>query len=98
MASFLALTGFMGSGKTAVGGRVADLLGWRFVDLDEEIARIEGSSIPEFFASKGEAAFRARECELLDSLLRDDAGDTGLVLALGGGVLESPAAVAVASR
>lgn len=93
MAPFLALTGFMGSGKTTVGARVADLLGWRFLDLDQEFVTAEGCGIPEFFANMGEAAFRARECELLASLVGDDPTEAGRVLALGGGTLESPAAV-----
>ncbi|MFH1834365.1 MAG: 3-dehydroquinate synthase [bacterium] len=95
MAPFLALTGFMGSGKTRVGRRVADLLGWAFVDLDAEFVGVEGITIPEFFADKGEAAFRARECELLASLLEGGIGEAGTVLALGGGTLESPTAVAL---
>jgi shikimate kinase / 3-dehydroquinate synthase len=96
VAPLLALTGFMGSGKTAVGHRVADLLGWRFTDLDEAIVSAEGCSISEFFATKGEAAFRVRERELLESLLTTAAsvGD-GLVLALGGGTLESDEAAAL---
>ncbi|MFH0916812.1 MAG: 3-dehydroquinate synthase [bacterium] len=92
MAPFLALTGFMGSGKTTVGAGVADLLGWRFLDLDEELVVAEGSSVPEFFAVKGEAAFRVRECELLTSILGNGSTEDGLVLALGGGTLESAAA------
>jgi shikimate kinase/3-dehydroquinate synthase len=92
VASIVALTGFMGSGKTTVGDRVAGLLGWRFLDLDDEIVRAEGMSIPEIFASKGEAAFRAQECEFLASLLDPDGTEPGLVLALGGGTLESHAA------
>ena len=54
----LALTGMMGSGKSTVGALVADALGCPFVDLDEEITRREGRSIPEIFASEGEEAFR----------------------------------------
>jgi shikimate kinase/3-dehydroquinate synthase len=95
VAPVLVLTGFMGSGKTTVGGKVADLLGWSFVDLDEEVVRSEGTSISEVFASKGEAAFRARECEVLGSLLGEGAPEAGLVLALGGGTLESSVAVAL---
>lgn len=95
MAPILVLTGFMGSGKTTVGRKIADLLGWRFLDLDEEIVKAEGTGIPEFFAAKGEAAFRAREFELLASLLRDDRSERGLILALGGGTLENSASVAL---
>ncbi len=89
MAPFLALTGFMGSGKTSVGRRVADLLGWRFLDLDAEIVKADGIAVEDFFASKGEAAFRARECQVLAALLSAGTGECGLVLALGGGTLEN---------
>lgn len=103
MAPLLALTGFMGSGKTSVGAEVARLLDWRFVDLDHEFVRATGESIDSSFESHGEAAFRAREVELLLHLLGrggraelpDAAGssaEVGLVLALGGGTLESPPA------
>jgi shikimate kinase / 3-dehydroquinate synthase len=93
VAPFLALTGFMGSGKTSVGSQVASLLGWRFVDLDEAFVEAQSGSIPDFFASEGEAAFRARECEILELVMADDPRGTGLVVALGGGTLESPEAV-----
>ena len=97
MAPLLALTGFMASGKTSVGARVAGLLGWRFVDLDEEFVRAEGGTISGFFAAKGEAAFRDRECQLLEAIVREAEreAETGLVLALGGGTLENPRAVSL---
>ena len=95
MAPFLALTGFMGSGKTSVGRRAADLLGWRFLDLDAEIVKADGITIEDLFASKGEAAFRARECQALAALLSSETGQSGLVLALGGGTLENDEAVAL---
>jgi shikimate kinase / 3-dehydroquinate synthase len=89
VAPFLALTGFMGSGKTSVGAEVAKRLGWRFVDLDNEFIRERGISIAEFFAAKGEPAFRAEECERVGKLLSGSSAEGGLVLALGGGTLES---------
>lgn len=103
MAPLLALTGFMGSGKTSVGAEVARLLDWRFVDLDDEFVSATGGSIASFFASRGEAAFRAREVELLLPLLgrvgravrpgaAGHSAEIGLVMALGGGTLESPPA------
>ncbi len=95
MAPLLALTGFMGSGKTAVGERAADLLGWRFLDLDAEIVEAEGVTIEALFATRGESAFRARESQLLAALLSDRAEDSGLVLALGGGTLENDEAAAL---
>lgn len=79
----LVLTGFMGTGKTAVGRAVAARLGRPFVDMDEQIVQRAGMSIPEIFARQGERAFRALEAELV----RELAGRRGLVIATGGGAL-----------
>ncbi len=95
MAPFLALTGFMGSGKSSVGAEVASRLGWRFVDLDEEFVREVEVSITDFFAAHGEAAFRERECRLLRGALAEVRGESGLVVALGGGTLETPEAASM---
>jgi shikimate kinase len=83
----IALTGFMGSGKSTVGPLVARQLGWKFVDADDVIAAEAGSTIPEIFAREGEAAFRERERATIARL----AGEEALVLALGGGAIENPA-------
>ncbi len=92
MAPLVALAGFMGSGKSSVGALSARLLGWRFLDLDDEIARGAGMTIAEFFALHGEPAFRQREVEVLKELLsrseQDAAAGEGMVLALGGGTLQ----------
>jgi shikimate kinase / 3-dehydroquinate synthase len=91
MAPFLALAGFMGSGKSSVGALSARLLGWRFVDLDDEIAKSAGMTIAQFFELHGERAFRLREGEILRELLlqsQQHGGGEGLVLALGGGTLQ----------
>jgi shikimate kinase / 3-dehydroquinate synthase len=96
MAPLVVVTGFMGSGKTAVGARVAALLGCEFLDLDEKIVSREGMPIAEYFARHGEAEFRRREVRALTEVLNRGAANapatTGLVLALGGGTLESPEA------
>lgn len=81
----LVLTGFMGAGKTTVGGPVASALGWSFVDLDQEIVRAQGASIPFLFESIGEPAFRELERIALASALQRQS----IVLALGGGAMES---------
>jgi len=81
----LVLAGFMGAGKSTVGSRVADVLDWRFVDLDEEIVRAQGASISSLFLSMGEAAFRALEHTALAQALQQNT----IVLALGGGTMES---------
>jgi shikimate kinase/3-dehydroquinate synthase len=90
MAPLVALSGFMGSGKSSVGAKVARLLDWRFIDLDEELSRAENVSVAEFFERHGESAFRLRELELLSDLLYEhqERGE-GLVLSLGGGTLQS---------
>ena len=77
----LYLVGFMGSGKTTVGSRLADLLGWGFVDLDAEIEKRTGSKIRDIFRSEGEAYFRRIEHEEL----RRVSTLHHLVVALGGG-------------
>jgi shikimate kinase len=77
----------MGSGKTTVGRALAEKLGWRFVDLDSRIEERDGRSVPRIFAESGEAPFRALETEALRSSLSEDR----IVLALGGGALETPA-------
>ena len=59
------LTGFMGSGKTAAGQRLAERLGVPFVDLDTEIERRAGMTVREIFDRHGEPAFRTLEQEAL---------------------------------
>ncbi len=81
------LVGMPGSGKSTVGKELAGRLGVLFVDLDEEIERREGRTVPEIFASGGEAAFRALEAaELVRAGTRDPS-----VVACGGGVVLEPA-------
>jgi shikimate kinase/3-dehydroquinate synthase len=87
VAPLLALTGFMGSGKSAVGAAVAQGLGWRFMDLDQEVERALGMDIADYFASEGEGPFRAKESEILEGLLNSVRGQ-GHIVALGGGTLE----------
>lgn len=80
----IVLTGFMGCGKTTVGERLAVELGWEFLDLDHEIERREGRTVPQIFAESGERRFRQLEAGALASLL----GRRGVVIALGGGAPE----------
>ncbi|MFQ5828288.1 MAG: shikimate kinase [Candidatus Methylomirabilia bacterium] len=75
------LVGFMGAGKSTVGRLLARRLGRCFVETDDMITAQEGCSIPEIFATKGEAYFREREAELLN-LLELKGGN---VIATGGG-------------
>lgn len=83
----IVLTGFMGSGKSTVGARLARELGWTFLDVDDVIVKDTGMPISEFFARHGEPAFRERERATIARLC----GSQNLVLALGGGAIESEA-------
>ena len=80
----LALSGFMGTGKSTVGPRLAAQLGVEFVDTDTEIERVAGKTIPDLWRDEGEAAFRAREAALVERLL---ASDRRRVIAFGGGTV-----------
>jgi shikimate kinase len=83
----------MGSGKSTVGTRLAQQLGWRFVDLDERIEAASGISIPEFFERHGEPAFRQLEAEQLRAALgRAVEFRESTVIALGGGTYAQPGA------
>ena len=78
----LFLIGYMGCGKSSIGRPLAKRLGLKFVDMDAEIERRCGVSVQQFFADRGEEAFRRLERELLRELT--SAEDT--VVATGGGV------------
>jgi shikimate kinase len=83
----------MGSGKSTVGTRLAQQLGWRLVDLDERIEAASGISIPEFFERHGEPAFRQLEAEQLRAALgRAVEFHESTVIALGGGTYAQPGA------
>jgi shikimate kinase len=82
MADNVILVGFMGAGKSSVGRILATRLGRCFVETDEMITATEGRPIPEIFAEKGEAHFRALEDEAV-RLLALKRGD---VIATGGGL------------
>lgn len=77
----IVLVGIMGSGKSSVGRLLAERHGLHFVDIDAEIERRAGSSIPELWRSGGEGSFR----ELESSVSRDLAAGGDTVVAAGGG-------------
>ena len=79
------LIGPMGAGKSTVGKALALLLEKPFLDLDEEIVRQAGMSIPEIFKLEEEKGFRARETFALKSSLKHEA-----VIATGGGIVVTP--------
>ena len=84
----LVVVGLPGSGKTAVGKRVAARHGASFVDLDELIERQAGARIPDVFATEGEAGFRRRERAAIEGLGPPDQGPAlTRVIAPGGGAI-----------
>jgi len=85
----ITLTGFMGTGKTAVGMRLAARLGLRFIDMDSLIEKETGSTILEIFRREGEEGFRALESEVIEKLTSGAYG-TGLVVSTGGGAVVDP--------
>lgn len=82
----LYLVGFMGTGKTTIGRIVAHRLGFALLDSDHEIERRKGKTIPQIFASEGEAVFRAMEREFVEG--GHPAKRT--VVACGGGLVVQP--------
>lgn len=79
----IVLVGFMGTGKSAVGARLADRLGRPLVDTDALVAAAAGCSIPEIFAREGETGFRDRESAAVAAA----AARAKVVIATGGGAL-----------
>ncbi|MGD9942813.1 MAG: shikimate kinase [Burkholderiaceae bacterium] len=77
------LIGMMGSGKSTVGRRLAQMLGRPFFDADKVLEERCGVPIPTIFELEGEDGFRRRETALIDELTRMP----GIVLATGGGVV-----------
>jgi shikimate kinase len=81
------LVGMAGAGKSTVGRELAGRLGVPFVDLDAEIEREAGASVPEIFRDEGEGAFRALEAAALVKASMEDPS----VVACGGGIVLEPA-------
>ena len=78
----IVLLGYMASGKSSIGKKLAKKLNLPFKDLDELISQNEASSIPEIFKNKGEIYFRKIEAEILQTFLKTE---NKFVLAVGGG-------------
>jgi shikimate kinase len=91
----LVLTGFMATGKSAVGAIAARRLNWPLIDSDHEIERRAGKSIVTIFAEEGEPRFRALEREVIAELA---ARPGPAVIATGGGALVDDANYIALSR
>ncbi|QCX00576.1 shikimate kinase [Aggregatimonas sangjinii] len=78
----IVLIGYMGSGKSTVGRKLAERSSFKFVDLDDYIETAEGISIPTIFSEKGEIYFRKKEHQYLQEVLQKE---ESFVLATGGG-------------
>ena len=83
----IALIGLRGAGKTTLGRRLADKIGWAFVELNKEIERQNGLSVAEIIALYGQEGFRRMEQAALGQLL---ARRELMVLATGGGIVSEP--------
>lgn len=79
----IALTGFMGSGKTTIGKELAKLLSYEFIDCDVEVEKRIKKPIADFFVQEGEDKFREIETEVLRTLTRK----SKIVLSCGGGAV-----------
>ncbi|HOG57784.1 MAG TPA: shikimate kinase [Bacteroidales bacterium] len=75
------LIGFMGSGKTTTGKKLASRLSWKFIDLDEFIEEDKGMPVAEIFETQGEDWFRTVEAEALRTVAKAD----NTVISTGGG-------------
>ncbi len=73
--------GFMGSGKSTAGKRLAAALGWSFIDLDRKIEEAAGKTIPQIFSQDGEDVFRKTESDVLMSMNPQE----GTIVSTGGG-------------
>ena len=82
----IALTGFMGVGKSSVGRALAEVLHFEFIDTDEVIESNAGKSINRIFAEDGEPTFRGLESQVVEQLKTRDKA----VISTGGGLAVNP--------
>ncbi|MFA5931660.1 MAG: shikimate kinase [archaeon] len=79
----LFLIGYRGTGKTTLGKKVSNKLGYEFIDLDELIVKNAKKTIPEIFSTQGESAFREYETNALKQVLEKEK----IIVACGGGII-----------
>ncbi len=84
----IALYGFMGAGKSALGRALAQRLNYDFIDLDEAIEKFTNNTITQIFENQGETAFRKIEHLVLKDFIKTNADN--VVLSLGGGTIIQP--------
>jgi len=86
-AARIALVGLRGAGKSTLGEKLAQALGVPFVELDREVEKEAGTSLPEVFALYGQDAFRRFERRALERVLNEN---DRAVIATGGGLVTDP--------
>jgi shikimate kinase len=84
--TWVAMVGFMGTGKSRIGWELSQTLALHFVDTDKVIERVSGLSIPQIFEAFGEPTFRALEEEVVRRCVRLDQ----VVVSCGGGTFVNP--------
>jgi shikimate kinase len=90
----IALVGFMGAGKSSLGGPLAAALERPFFDSDDGVEKLTGQTVRELFASRSEAEFRELEAKAIAEIL---AGPPSIV-SLGGGALQTKTTRALVSE
>ncbi len=88
------LCGFMATGKSSVGRRLSEMVGYDFLDMDAAIEAEEGMPIPQIFSTRGEPAFRALESRMVERI----AGQSRCVVATGGGTVVNPRNLEILKR
>lgn len=78
----IVLIGYMASGKTSIGKKLAEKLNYNFLDLDDFIEDKENMSVTDVFKEKGEIYFRKQESQYLNRLLKSK---NNTILSVGGG-------------
>lgn len=92
--SNIILIGFMGTGKTAIGRRLANILKMKFYDTDHEIEKVTEMSIAMLFKKHGEIRFRSEEELMVKKLLHKK----NVIIATGGGMVLNPKNIELLSK